>query len=74
MKIGIMGSGAVGSFFGSFLSEAGHDVTYIARGAHLAEMKKNGLTIMKENENITIYQHSSILLMHLLTANSFYFV
>ena len=56
MKIGIMGSGAVGSFFGSFLSEAGHDVTYIARGAHLAEMKKNGLTIMKENENITIYQ------------------
>ena len=51
MKIGIMGSGAVGSFFGSFLSEAGHDVTYIARGAHLAEMKKNGLTIMNENEN-----------------------
>ena len=59
MKIGIMGSGAVGSFFGSFLSEAGHDVTYIARGAHLAEMKKNGLTIVGENGKKTIYQSFS---------------
>ncbi|MFJ8063196.1 ketopantoate reductase family protein [Psychrobacillus sp. NPDC096426] len=56
MKIGVMGSGAVGSFFGSFFSEAGHDVTYIARGAHLTEMNKNGLTIIKENEKIVIQQ------------------
>ncbi|MEW9502070.1 ketopantoate reductase family protein [Jeotgalibacillus marinus] len=56
MKIGIMGSGAVGSFFGSFLTEAVHDVRYIARGAHLAEMNKNGLSIVRENKKITIYQ------------------
>ena len=56
MKIGIMGSGAVGSFFGSFLSEAGHDVRYIARGAHLAKMNKNGLVVNRENEKITIYE------------------
>ncbi len=56
MKIGVMGSGAVGSFFGSFFSEAGHDVTYIARGAHLAEMNKNGLSILKENEKVIIQQ------------------
>ena len=56
MKIGVMGSGAVGSFFGSFFSEAGHDVTYIARGAHLTEMNKNGLTIIKESEKIVIRQ------------------
>ena len=56
MNIGVMGSGAVGSFFGSFLTEAGHDVKYIARGAHLAEMNKNGLLIVRGNEEITIYQ------------------
>lgn len=56
MKIGVMGSGAVGSFFGSFLSEGGHDVTYIARGAHLDEMNKNGLTIRGEDEKRVIRQ------------------
>lgn len=56
MKIGIMGSGAVGSFFGSFLTEAAHDVRYIARGAHLAEMNKNGLSIVREKEKITIHK------------------
>jgi len=55
LKIGILGSGSVGSFFGSFLSEAGHDVTFIARGAHLAEMNKAGLLIKRENEEITIH-------------------
>lgn len=55
MKIGILGSGSVGSFFGSFLSEAGHDVTFIARGAHLAEMNKKGLLIKRDNEEITIH-------------------
>ncbi len=54
MKIGIMGSGAVGSFFGSFLTEAGHDVTYIARGAHLAAMHKNGLTIFRDDDKVTV--------------------
>lgn len=54
MKIGVMGSGAVGSFFGSFLTEAGHDVIYIARGAHLAEMNKNGLTVMRESGTVTV--------------------
>ncbi len=56
MNIGIMGSGAVGSFFGSFLTEAGHDVTYIARGGHLAEMNKNGLVIVRGNEEVTIHR------------------
>ncbi|MFD1927967.1 ketopantoate reductase family protein [Sporosarcina siberiensis] len=55
MKIGILGSGSVGSFFGSFLSEAGHDVTFIARGAHLAEMNKKGLLIKRDNDEITIH-------------------
>jgi 2-dehydropantoate 2-reductase len=42
MKIGVVGSGAVGGYFGSFLSKAGHEVTFIARGRNLEAMKRNG--------------------------------
>ncbi len=45
MKIAMMGSGGVGGFFGGRLARAGHDVTFIARGAHLAAMREHGLTI-----------------------------
>ncbi|RNF40221.1 ketopantoate reductase family protein [Planococcus salinus] len=55
MKIGVMGSGAVGSFFGSFLTEANHEVTYIARGKHLAEMRKNGLSIVRGENKVIIH-------------------
>ena len=48
MKIAMMGSGGVGGFFGGRLAKAGYDVTFIARGRHLAAMRENGLTI--ENE------------------------
>jgi 2-dehydropantoate 2-reductase len=43
-----MGSGGVGGFYGGRLANAGYDVTFIARGAHLAAMRERGLTI--ENE------------------------
>jgi 2-dehydropantoate 2-reductase len=45
MKIAMMGSGGVGGFFGGRLARAGHDVTFVARGAHLAAMREHGLTI-----------------------------
>src|SRR3954470_20543111 len=45
MKIVMMGSGGVGGFFGGRLAKAGYDVTFIARGKHLAAMRENGLTI-----------------------------
>jgi 2-dehydropantoate 2-reductase len=45
MKIAMMGSGGVGGFFGGRLAKAGYDVTFIARGRHLAAMRENGLTI-----------------------------
>ncbi len=43
-----MGSGGVGGFFGGRLAHAGCDVTFVARGAHLAAMREHGLLI--ENE------------------------
>ncbi len=43
MKIGIAGAGAVGCHYGSLLQQAGNDVSYLARGAHLEAMQKAGL-------------------------------
>jgi 2-dehydropantoate 2-reductase len=45
MKIAMMGSGGVGGFFGGRLAHAGYDVSFIARGAHLEAMRRDGLTI-----------------------------
>ncbi len=45
MKIAVFGSGGVGGYFGGRLAAAGEDVTFLARGAHLAAMQQNGLRI-----------------------------
>ena len=45
MNVTVMGAGGVGGYFGGLLARAGHDVTFIARGAHLEAIKKNGLRI-----------------------------
>jgi 2-dehydropantoate 2-reductase len=45
MKIAILGSGAVGGYYGAQLARAGHDVTFIARGAHLAAIRESGLHV-----------------------------
>lgn len=50
MKIAMMGSGGVGGFFGGRLAHAGYDVSFIARGAHLAAMRERGLTIENEQQ------------------------
>jgi len=45
MRFGVLGSGAVGGYYGARLARAGHDVTFIARGAHLAAIREQGLQI-----------------------------
>ncbi len=45
MRIVIMGSGGVGGYFGARLAEAGCDVAFIARGAHLATLRERGLVV-----------------------------
>jgi 2-dehydropantoate 2-reductase len=45
MRIAVVGAGGVGAGFGAALAKAGADVTFIARGAHLAAMKKAGLKV-----------------------------
>lgn len=45
MRIAVVGAGGVGGGFGAALAKAGADVTFVARGAHLATMKREGLRI-----------------------------
>jgi 2-dehydropantoate 2-reductase len=48
MKITVMGPGGVGGYFGARLAAAGHDVAFVARGAHLDAMRRNGLRLDSE--------------------------
>lgn len=45
MRIAVVGSGAVGGYYGAKLARAGHDVVFIARGAHLAALRERGLSV-----------------------------
>jgi len=55
MRIAIMGSGGIGGFLGAKLCAAGHDVIFIARGAHLAALKKSGLSLLSQAGNQHLY-------------------
>ena len=45
MRIAVIGTGGVGGGFGAALAKAGGDVTFVARGAHLAAMREHGLRV-----------------------------
>jgi len=45
MRIAIFGSGGVGAYFGGRLARAGHSVAFVARGAHLEALRRDGLTV-----------------------------
>src|SRR5258708_39270872 len=43
MRIAVIGSGGLGGYFGARLAQGGADVRFLARGAHLAAMRADGL-------------------------------
>ena len=45
MRIAVIGAGGVGGYFGARLAAAGHEVAFVARGAHKDAIKANGLTV-----------------------------
>ena len=53
MRIAVIGAGGVGGAFGAALAQAGADVTFVARGAHLQAMRDNGLRIESPRGNVT---------------------
>ena len=45
MRIAIYGAGGVGGYFGGRLAQAGAEVHFIARGAHLQALREHGLRV-----------------------------
>ncbi len=45
MRIVVVGAGGVGGYFGARLAAAGQDVTFVARGRHLAAIQEHGLVV-----------------------------
>ena len=45
MRIAVMGAGGIGGYVGARLAEAGEPVHFIARGAHLEALRRNGLRL-----------------------------
>jgi 2-dehydropantoate 2-reductase len=54
MRIAVMGTGGVGGYFGGRLASAGEDVTFVARGSHLAAIQRDGLKITSALGDATI--------------------
>ena len=45
MRIAVIGTGGIGGPYGASLAKAGADVIFVARGAHLAALRRDGLRI-----------------------------
>jgi 2-dehydropantoate 2-reductase len=55
MKVCIYGAGAIGGYLGVQLAQADADVSLVARGAHLAAMKANGLRLLIGDEERVVH-------------------
>lgn len=54
MRFAVVGSGAVGGYYGARLARAGHEVAFVARGAHLAAIRDRGLAIKSPLGDFTV--------------------
>jgi 2-dehydropantoate 2-reductase len=52
MKVCIYGAGAIGGFMGAMMQRSGAEVSFIARGAHLEAMRRNGVKVLFEDEEV----------------------
>ena len=46
MRFAIFGSGGLGGYYGARLAKAGHEVSFVARGAQLEALRKDGLKVL----------------------------
>ncbi|HBT40577.1 MAG TPA: 2-dehydropantoate 2-reductase [Rhodospirillaceae bacterium] len=52
MRIAIMAAGGVGGYFGARLAAAGHDIHFLARGAHLKAIREGGLRVSSDKSDL----------------------
>ncbi|WP_460451275.1 2-dehydropantoate 2-reductase [Alsobacter sp. SYSU BS001988] len=55
MRVTVYGAGAIGGYMGALLHRAGADVTFIARGAHLDAMRRNGVRVIRKEDEIVAH-------------------
>ncbi len=53
MKVAVVGAGAIGAYVGAALHRAGADVHLIARGAHLAAIRRDGVRVLSPRGDFT---------------------
>ena len=59
MKIGIVGTGGIGGYFGGLLARAGLDTHFMARGKHLRAILEDGLQIVSNHKSFRIMIHAT---------------
>ena len=52
MKVCVVGAGAIGGYMAVRLANAGHDVSVIARGRHLAAIRTRGLSLIEDDQRL----------------------
>jgi 2-dehydropantoate 2-reductase len=55
MRVAVFGAGAIGGYVGALLRKAGVEVTLIARGAQLAAIQANGVTVKSAGQVMRVY-------------------
>jgi 2-dehydropantoate 2-reductase len=59
MRICIFGAGSVGGYLAGYLAQGGAEVSVVARGAHLAAIRADGLTVETPDRSITVRPRAS---------------
>lgn len=54
MKVLVVGTGAVGGYYGAMLARAGNDVTFVARGEHGRAIREHGLVVETPSEQLVV--------------------
>ncbi|MFD8567518.1 2-dehydropantoate 2-reductase [Streptomyces sp. NPDC059639] len=59
MKVAVLGAGAIGAYVGAALHRAGADVHLVARGPHLAAMRRDGVRVSSPRGDFTARVHAT---------------
>jgi 2-dehydropantoate 2-reductase len=59
VKIAVVGAGAIGAYVGAALARGGADVHLLARGEHLAAMRRDGVTVRSPRGDFRAHPHAT---------------
>ncbi|MFF5360739.1 2-dehydropantoate 2-reductase [Streptomyces scabiei] len=59
MKVAVLGAGAIGAYVGAALHRAGADTHLVARGPHLAAMRRDGVRVLSSSGDFTARAHAT---------------